>query len=114
MYENRANTNTPPVYAGEEVDVVIEAIGEKGDGLAKTKGFVLFVPDVKKGEHVRVKINKVLQKVGFAEVVGRLEEPKAKDAEPPRVRSAKPEEPEIEIDESKMSEDFGEELDDEK
>lgn len=111
MYANKQNNTTPPVRVGEEVDVVIEAIGEKGDGLTRTKGFVLFVPDVKKGEHVRIKINKVLQKVGFAEVVGRLEKPMAKDAEQPRVKEA---EPEIVIDESQMSEDFGEDEDEEK
>lgn len=111
MYGNKQNNTTPPVHIGEEVDVVIEAIGEKGDGLARTKGFVLFVPDVKKGEHVRIKINKVLQKVGFAEVVGRLEEPKAQDAQPTPVKEA---EPEIEIDESQMSEDFGEDLEEDK
>lgn len=105
MYENR--TNTPPVSVGEEVDVVIEAIGEKGDGITRAKGFVLFVPDVKKGEHVRIKVKKVLQKVGFAEVVGRNEEPMAQDAKPQKVKE---EEPEIEIDESKMTEDFGEDL----
>ena len=110
MYEDRYNANNPPVNVGDEVDVVIEAIGEKGDGLARTKGFVLFVPDVKKGEHVRIKINKVLRKVGFAEVVGRLEEPKADDAQEPNVKEAEPEE-ELDIDESQMSEDFGEELD---
>lgn len=60
----------PPVEVGEELDVVIEAVGEKGDGIAKIKGFVLFIPNVKEGDTVRVKVTKVLQKVGFADVVG--------------------------------------------
>ena len=34
-----------PVREGEELDVKIEAVGEKGDGIAKVKGFVLFVPN---------------------------------------------------------------------
>jgi predicted RNA-binding protein with TRAM domain len=37
-----------PVQEGEEYDVVIEAVGEKGDGIAKVKNFVLFVPGTKK------------------------------------------------------------------
>ncbi len=60
----------PPVDVGEELDVVIEAVGEKGDGIAKIKGFVLFIPNAKEGEKVRVKITKVLQKVGFADKIG--------------------------------------------
>ncbi|MDP7181809.1 MAG: TRAM domain-containing protein [Candidatus Woesearchaeota archaeon] len=59
----------PPVSVGEEIDVTIEAVGEKGDGIAKKEGFVLFVPGVKEGDQVRIKITKVLNKVGFAEVV---------------------------------------------
>ena len=59
-----------PVKVGDELDVTIEAVGEKGDGVAKKDGFVLFVPGTKKGDTVRVKVTRVLRKVGFAEVVG--------------------------------------------
>ncbi|MEM3154628.1 MAG: TRAM domain-containing protein [Candidatus Woesearchaeota archaeon] len=61
---------TPPVKVGDELDVTIEAVGEKGDGLAKKNGFVLFIPGVKEGQRVRVRVTKVLRKVGFAEVIG--------------------------------------------
>ena len=30
-----------PVNVGDEVDVTVEAVGDKGDGIAKIKGFVL-------------------------------------------------------------------------
>lgn len=60
----------PPVKVGEELDVKIEAVGEKGDGIAKKDGFVLFIPGVKEGDEVRVRVTKVLRRVGFAEVVG--------------------------------------------
>jgi predicted RNA-binding protein with TRAM domain len=59
-----------PVNVGDVVDLKIEAVGEKGDGIAKIKGFVIFIPGVKEGDEVKVKITKVLQKVGFGEVVG--------------------------------------------
>jgi predicted RNA-binding protein with TRAM domain len=59
-----------PVRVGEEIDVTIEGNGEKGDGIAKVNGFVIFVPNVSKGDTVKIKITKVLKKVGFAEVVG--------------------------------------------
>ena len=59
-----------PVKVGDEIEVKIEAVGEKGDGVAKKDGFVLFVPGTKQGDEVRIKVTRVLQKVGFAEVVG--------------------------------------------
>jgi predicted RNA-binding protein with TRAM domain len=58
-----------PVNVGDELDVKIEAVGEKGDGLVKIKGFVLFVPGVKEGDEVKIRVTRVLKKVGFAEVV---------------------------------------------
>ena len=62
--------NFAPVKVGDELNVKIEAVGEKGDGIAKKDGFVLFIPNTKQGDEVRVKITKVLPKVGFAEVIG--------------------------------------------
>ena len=73
--------NFAPVKVGDELDVKIEAVGEKGDGIAKKDGFVLFVPGTKQGDEVRIRVTRVLQKVGFAELVGeksneaRTEEP---------------------------------------
>ena len=59
-----------PVNVGDELNVKIEAVGEKGDGIAKKEGFVLFVPNTKEGQEVKIRVTKVLRKVGFAEVVG--------------------------------------------
>lgn len=61
---------TAPVNVGDELDVTIEAVGEKGDGIAKKSGFVLFVPSTKQGERIRIRVTKVLRKVGFAEKIG--------------------------------------------
>ncbi len=69
MYREERRTSAP-VKAGEEINVKIEAVGEKGDGIAKVKGFVIFVPNTKQGEEVKVKVTKVLKKVAFGEVVG--------------------------------------------
>ncbi len=65
--------NFAPVKVGDELDVKIEAVGEKGDGIAKKDGFVLFVPSTKQGDEVKIRVTRVLQKVGFAEVVGKKE-----------------------------------------
>ncbi len=59
-----------PVKVGDELDVKIEAVGEKGDGIAKKDGFVLFVSGTKQGDEVKIRVTRVLQRVGFAEVVG--------------------------------------------
>lgn len=63
----------PPIREGEEVDVRIESVGAKGDGVTKVKGFVVFVPSTKEGEEVKVRITRVLRKYAFGEVVKRLE-----------------------------------------
>lgn len=49
-----------PVKVGEEYDVTIEAISNRGDsGVAKIEGFVIFVPGTKVDEKIKVKITKV-------------------------------------------------------
>ena len=74
-YGNEGYGRSPPVNVGDELDVKIEAVGEKGDGVAKKDGFVLFIPNVKEGEEVRIKVSRVLRKVGFADVIGKSEGP---------------------------------------
>ncbi len=103
------NGEQAPVNAGETYEVAINAVGEKGDGIARVKGFVLFVPNTKKGDYVKVKVTKVLAKVGFAEVVGAAERPvqERKFATfAPEELNQKSAEPEIHYDET---DDFGEE-----
>ncbi len=74
-----------PVKEGEIYDVEIEGIGEKGDGIAKISGYVIIVPNVKKGDRVKVKVNAVRGKVSFGEVVGEAgpkQEEKEEESEP--------------------------------
>ena len=71
-----------PVRVGDELEVTIEAVGEKGDGVAKVKGFVLFVPNVQEGQVVKIRVTKVLRKVGFAELIGAGEAAKAEEPVP--------------------------------
>ena len=68
MYRERRSF--APVKVGDEADVTIESVGAQGDGVAKVKGFVIFVPGTKKDDKVKIKITKVFKKVGFGEVVG--------------------------------------------
>ena len=94
------NTTNAPVTEGEEYDVKIEAIGDKGDGIAKKDGFVLVIPGAQLNDEVRIKVTKVLSKVGFAEVVGNSEgsnESPAEDAAPVDGKKAPAEEPKEEF-----------------
>ena len=99
---------SPPVREGEELDVKIEAVGEKGDGIARKDGFVLFVPGVKEGDEVHIKVTRVLRKVGFAEVVGKSDSSKKEEKKKPTEEKEKIEDTEEETEED--TEDFGEEL----
>ena len=106
---------SPPVKVGDELDVAIEAVGEKGDGIAKKDGFVLFVPNTKEGDNVKVRVTRVLRKVGFAEVItegsapaeGAEEESAEEPAEEPKEDSEKSDSEDE--DSSEDSEEFGEE-----
>lgn len=95
-----------PVKVGEEMDVTIEAVGEKGDGICKKKGFVLFVPNTKQGDTVRIRVTKVLRKVGFAEVIGEAQGTPEQSSEEQPAEAAPQEE---EVPQGEESEDFGEE-----
>jgi|SRR3989344_6258479 len=100
-----------PVQVGDEIDVRIEAVGEKGDGVAKKKGFVLFVPNTKEGQEVRIRITKVLRKVGFAEVIGEAQGPIEQDSHKPResAQSAPAAQPREQKPAPEDTENFGEE-----
>lgn len=58
-----------PVELGKEYDVDIEEISRRGQGIARIEGFVVFVPDTKPGDRVRVKITRISQRFAEAEVV---------------------------------------------
>jgi predicted RNA-binding protein with TRAM domain len=98
-----------PVREGDELDVKIEAVGEKGDGIAKKQGFVLFVPGTKEGDEVKVRVTRVLRNAGFAEVI--------KGGSPAKKPEAAKEDGSVEDEASELedasaemdSEDFGEE-----
>ena len=57
-----------PVQVGDTYTVKIEDIGKEGDGIARVEGFVVFVPNAKKDQEVRVTITKVLKRFAFAEI----------------------------------------------
>ncbi len=58
-----------PVKVGEEYEVTIEDIARRGDGVARIKGLVIFVPHSKKGEKVKIKITSVGRKFAVGEII---------------------------------------------
>lgn len=62
-------SSSVPVEEGEIYDVTIQDIARQGDGIARIESFVIFVPGTKVGDEVRIKIEKILPKYGFASIV---------------------------------------------
>jgi len=58
-----------PVKEGQEIDVVIDDIGSRGDGITRMQGFLIFVPQTKIGERLKVKVVKVKGRFAIAEKV---------------------------------------------
>ena len=58
-----------PVKAGDEVEVKVEAVASKGDGIAKKDGFVIFIKGAKEGETVKVRITEVKARFAIGEIV---------------------------------------------
>ena len=74
LYSYNSNRNSgfnqdAPVELGKEYEAEIEDISRRGDGIAKVEGFVIFVTNAKKGEHVKFKITKVGRRFATAEVL---------------------------------------------
>ncbi|GFO97581.1 traM-domain protein [groundwater metagenome] len=63
---NEGQDRNAPVSAGAVHDVTIEGLAREGDGIARIQGFVIFVPGTKVGDHVKIKIEKVMRKFAIA------------------------------------------------
>jgi len=73
-FGERREFREAPVKVGEEYDVDITETGSRGDGITRIKNFVVFVPNIQKGDKVKIKITEVRGKSAVAEVVGSAEE----------------------------------------
>jgi len=67
LYKNLDRSS--PVEVGETYEVTIEDIAKEGDGIARVKGFVIFVPNTVVGEDVSIKVSKIMRNFAFAEKV---------------------------------------------
>jgi len=62
-----------PVELGKEYDVDIKETSRRGEGIARIKGLVCFVPNAKPGEHLRIRITRISRRFAEAEIVGEAE-----------------------------------------
>ncbi len=68
--EGQSSFGTPaPVEVGVEYDVQIEDIAREGDGIARVEGFVIFVPQAKVGDQVKIQIDKVMRRFAIGHKV---------------------------------------------
>ena len=58
-----------PVEEGQEVEVTVESVGKRGDGIARINNFVVFVPGTNAGDKVKVRITAVGSSFATGEVV---------------------------------------------
>ncbi len=58
-----------PVEEGQEYELDIKEVSRRGDGVARIEGFVVFIPQTKPGDHVKVKISTVGPRFATGEVV---------------------------------------------
>ncbi len=65
---SRPSTNAP-VKVGEVLDVTIEDTARQGDGIARVEGFVIFVPNTKVNDKVKIEIKELKRSSAIAEVV---------------------------------------------
>lgn len=68
-YEGRPRTFAKPVEEGKEYEVDIKETSRRGEGIARVEGFVVFVPNTKPGDHVKVKIIRVSARFAEGQVI---------------------------------------------
>ena len=58
-----------PVEIGKEYDIEIQETSRRGEGITRIEGLVVFVPNTKLGDKLRIKITNISRRFAEAEVV---------------------------------------------
>ncbi len=58
-----------PVELGEELEVEISELSSKGEGIARSQGFVIYVAGTKPRDRVKIRVVKITGKAANAQVV---------------------------------------------
>lgn len=98
-----------PIKEGEEYNVSISEVSRRGDGITRIENFVVFVPNTKKGDNVRIRIKELRGRSAVGEVITKgSAEPEAEVVEEEAEEVASDEESEAEVEKEEDEEDFGE------
>jgi predicted RNA-binding protein with TRAM domain len=69
-FGGRRNSLPPkPVEIGKEYEVDIQETSRRGEGIARIKGLIIFIPNTKPGDHVKIRITRISRRFAEAEVV---------------------------------------------
>lgn len=69
-HQRERSGSEPPVEAGETLEVDIEDLGDKGDGIARIgPGYIIFVPGTDVGDRVEIEITEARENFGFGDVI---------------------------------------------
>lgn len=61
-----------PVKVGEELEVTVTELSKKGDGVTRVQGYVIFIPNAKRGQQVKIKITTIRPNFAIGELLGSL------------------------------------------
>ncbi len=67
-YQNRSPViaSAKPVEEGKEYEVDVKEISRRGEGIARVEGFVVFVPNTKVGDRVKIRVTKITARFASA------------------------------------------------
>jgi len=65
----RSSFPPKPVEIGKGYEVDIQETSRRGEGIARIKGLVTFIPNTKPGDHVKIRITRISRRFAEAEVV---------------------------------------------
>ena len=58
-----------PVKVGEERDVTIAEVSKRGDGVTRIDGYVIFVPNTRQGDTLKIRIDELRPNFAIGSVV---------------------------------------------
>ncbi|NHV96465.1 MAG: TRAM domain-containing protein [Thaumarchaeota archaeon] len=58
-----------PVKVGDELEVTVSEVSRRGDGLIRIEGYVIFIPNTKQGDTVKIRITQIRPNYAVAQVI---------------------------------------------
>ena len=58
-----------PVKVGDELEVTVSEVSRRGDGLIRVEGYVIFIPNTKQGDIVKIRITQIRPNYAVAQVI---------------------------------------------